>query len=252
MFTIANFISSLPNEAYGFGLAAFGQKIYFVPNDEGQGQITSTDVFDLDNPNAGWVTHAQMNYRRSQVQLIVCEDLIYALGGFVSNFTRFYLENCVSTNFLFLQENGGYTSTVEVFDPQTEIWTEVDSMSQARCNPGAAVANGKIYVVGGLGDNLLGPPGALKTAEFYDPVTDSWTLLPEMYFPRHSPAVVVKNNKLYVFGGGSPSPLLRPGPERTIEVFDFNNHEWFVYPEKIPGRSNAIYVGAFFNDLEIE
>ena len=80
----------MPNEAYGFGLAAFGQKIYFVPNDEGQGQITSTDVFDLDNPNAGWVTHAQMNYRRSQVQLIVCEDLIYALGGFVSDFTRFF------------------------------------------------------------------------------------------------------------------------------------------------------------------
>ena len=100
MFTIVNLISSLPNEAYGFGLAAFGQKIYFVPNDEGQGQITSTDVFDLDNPNAGWVTQAQMNYRRSQVQLIVCEDLIYALGGFVSDFMSFILKTAFSRFFV--------------------------------------------------------------------------------------------------------------------------------------------------------
>ena len=114
------------------------------------------------------------------------------------------------------------------------------------------MANGKIFVIGGLGDNLLAPPGALKTAEFYDPNSDTWTLLPDMYFARHSPAVAFKNNKLYVFGGGSPAHLLRPGPERTIEVFDFDKHEWFVYQQKIPGRANAIYVSAFFDDLEIE
>ena len=42
-------------------------------------------------------------------------DLIYAIGG---------------------MENGGYTSTVEVYDPVQQVWSEVDSMSQARCNPG--------------------------------------------------------------------------------------------------------------------
>ena len=68
-------------------------------------------MYDMESPNAGWLVCSQMNYRRSQVQLVVCNDLIYALGG---------------------MENGGYTSTVEVFDPLTEIWTEVDSMSQAR------------------------------------------------------------------------------------------------------------------------
>lgn len=206
------------------------QKLYFVSNDEGPGRISNTEMFDLDNPNAGWTTVAQMNYRRSQVHLFAAHDLIYALGG---------------------MENGGYTSTVEVFVSALQVWNEVDSMSQARCNPGVAVGNGKIFVVGGLGDNLLGPPGALKTAEFYDPPSDTWTLLPDMYFARHSPAVAYINSKLYVFGGGSPSPLLRSGPERTIEVFDFDNHEWFVYPEKIPGRSNAIYVGAFFDNLDI-
>lgn len=45
--------------------------------------------------------------------------------------------------------DGGYTSTVERYDPDANVWIEVDPMSQGRCNPGVAVAGGKIYVVGG-------------------------------------------------------------------------------------------------------
>ena len=64
--------------------------------------------------------------------------------------------------------DGGYASLVEMYDAEEDNWIEVDPMSQARCNPGVAVAGGKIYVVGGLGENLLGPPGPLKTVEYYD------------------------------------------------------------------------------------
>ena len=45
--------------------------------------------------------------------------------------------------------DGGYTSTVERYDPDANVWIEVDPMSQGRCTPGVAVAGGKIYVVGG-------------------------------------------------------------------------------------------------------
>ncbi len=84
----------------------------------------------------------------------------------------------------------------------------------------------------------------------YDPAIDQWSSLPDMYFARHSPAVAVVNNRLYVFGGGSPSPLLRPGPERTIECFDFEKHEWFMLEMKIQGRSNAMYVADYFDNLD--
>ncbi len=176
-----------------------------------------------------WSPVARTNYNRSSVHMVTVGARVYAVGGML---------------------DGGYTSTVEVYDPESNSWSEVDSMSQARCNPGVTVAGGKVFVVGGLGDNLLGPPGALKTVECYDPEADNWSSLPDMYFPRHSPAVAHVNNKLFVFGGGSPSPLLRPGPERTIECFDFERHEWFVLQDKIPGRSNAMYVGDFFDNLD--
>ncbi len=37
--------------------------------------------------------------------------------------------------------DGGYTSTVEAYDPEEDNWAEMDSMSQARCNPGEEVIN---------------------------------------------------------------------------------------------------------------
>ena len=109
---------------YGFGMAALDNKIMYVPNDDGPGKITSMDVYDLKNLEAEkapkqsnfenfqyWVTTAQMNYRRAQVQMIVLDDFVYGLGG---------------------MENGGFTSIVERFDPVEQYWSEIDSMSQGR------------------------------------------------------------------------------------------------------------------------
>lgn len=81
-------------------------------------------------------------------------------------------------------QDGGYSSTVERFDTVSGSWEVMDTMLHARCQAGYTVAHGKIYVVGGLGDNLIGPPGGLKSVEFYDPQLDAWTGLPDMYFSR--------------------------------------------------------------------
>ncbi len=222
--------ADLLGDSSNFGMAAVNNYVYAMGGDSfnSSDEVLRMD-FSLPPRQREWTPVAPTNYARASVHLAAASGRIFAIGGML---------------------DGGYTSTVEAYDPETGLWNEVDSMSQARCNPGVAVSCGRIYVVGGLGDNLLGPPGALKTAEFYDSDSDSWTTLPDMYFPRHSPAVALVDNKLFVFGGGSPSPLLRPGPERTIECFDFDRHEWFVLQAKIPGRSNAMYVGDFFDNLD--
>ena len=61
----------------------------------------------------------------SCVNLCVVGRQIFAIGGIM---------------------DGGYTSTVERYDPDSDLWMEVDPMTQGRCNPGVAVAGGKIYV----------------------------------------------------------------------------------------------------------
>ena len=60
-------------------------------------------------------------------------------------------------------------NSVCVYDPHADAWTQLASMTIARCNHASAVVGGKLYVFGGLrGEERL------CTVEVYDPATDSW------------------------------------------------------------------------------
>ena len=62
-----------------------------------------------------------------------------------------------------------------------------------------AVANGKLYVIGGFGYMPFGnPPGLVYE---YDPGPDKWTKKKILPLRVHHQAQAVFNNKIYVFGG---------------------------------------------------
>jgi N-acetylneuraminic acid mutarotase len=79
-------------------------------------------------------------------------------------------------------------------------WTAKAPMPTARELMGAAVVNGKIYVIGGEK-----PSGArdqsLSSNEMYDPDSDTWTTKAPMPTPRDSFGIVAYQNKIYVIGG---------------------------------------------------
>ena len=58
-----------------------------------------------------------------------------------------------------------------------DTWTPKASLHTARYMPGAAVSNGKIYVMGGLPNDSR---RAVRVVEVYDPATDTWTDLDTM------------------------------------------------------------------------
>ncbi|CAF5105236.1 unnamed protein product, partial [Rotaria sp. Silwood1] len=61
-----------------------------------------------------------------------------------------------------------FLNSCEVYDPLTNNWTEVASMTQGRAGHTATLlSSGKVLVTGGE----LGEP----FAELYDPVSDKWT-----------------------------------------------------------------------------
>ena len=62
--------------------------------------------------------------------------------------------------------NNGY-----VYDSNTNGWTAIANMPQAREKPGVAADNGKLYVSGGWDSN--GTP--IAETDVYDPSTDSWS-----------------------------------------------------------------------------
>ena len=102
------------------------------------------------------------------------------------------------------------TGTVECFDPSTDQWTDKPSMMNARKFAGAAVASGKVFVVGGFGDikfNTL-----QGSCEVFDPVLDQWSLVSSPVIPRAACAMVSFDGHLYLFGG---NPLIKRKPVRV-------------------------------------
>jgi formylglycine-generating enzyme required for sulfatase activity len=78
----------------------------------------------------------------------------------------------------------------------TSAWVTKTSMPTVRSGMGIAVLNNKIYLIGGNTSS-----GSLATVEEYDPLTDTWSTLPNMPTAR-APAAAAVNNKIYVIGGG--------------------------------------------------
>ena len=68
-------------------------------------------------------------------------------------------------------ERGNSVSSVCVYDPQADAWTQLASMGTSRNSHAAAAVGDKLYIFGGYG---AASGGCLDTVEVYDPASDSW------------------------------------------------------------------------------
>lgn len=92
-------------------------------------------------------------------------------------------------------------SSVEMYDPATNTWTERAPLPTPRQAMSADLgADGRIYVVGGAPSYMH--PKPMDVVEIYDPEKDTWETGPPLVYPRRSHAVVATSDgKLYAIGG---------------------------------------------------
>jgi hypothetical protein len=97
--------------------------------------------------------------------------------------------------------NGQVLSEAEVYDPATNTWTAVGSMSTPRHSHAATLLpNGKVLIVGGV--PILGGNSAVKTAELFDPATNTFTPTGSTTVAHEQlPAVTLANGKALLVGG---------------------------------------------------
>src|SRR5215217_6167213 len=109
-------------------------------------------------------------------------------------------------------------------------------MPTARSGGGAAVIDGKIYVVGGR------PPRGADLA-VYDPAADSWTVLPDMPTQRNHLAVGAIDGMLYVaggrFGGGVGSQMTD-----VLEIYNPRTNTWSSGAAMLAPRAGVMGVAA--------
>ena len=78
-------------------------------------------------------------------------------------------------------DDDGYLSSVERYDPALDAWEAVAPMAEAREAHAVAVLDGKLYSVGGYDD---GGDNRISSVERYDPSVGAWEAVAPMAAAR--------------------------------------------------------------------
>ncbi|XP_063664794.1 kelch-like protein 5 isoform X5 [Pan troglodytes] len=163
-----NFVATMSTPRSTVGVAVLSGKLYAVGGRDGSSCLKSVECFD---PHTNkWTLCAQMSKRRGGVGVTTWNGLLYAIGGHdapASNLTS-RLSDCV-----------------ERYDPKTDMWTAVASMSISRDAVGVCLLGDKLYAVGGYDGQAY-----LNTVEAYDPQTNEWTQVAPLCLGRAGTCVV--------------------------------------------------------------
>ena len=125
-----------------------------------------------------WQTRAQMPTPRTNLAVVVHEDLIYAMGGV---------------------SNDGVTGKLEVYDPGVDAWTTRSPKPTPAGFVSAVVVDDRIYVPGGIGPE---PERAfLDVLEVYDPGQDTWESRAPIPERLVAYGLAAFDGLIYLFGG---------------------------------------------------
>jgi non-specific serine/threonine protein kinase len=123
--------------------------------------------------------------------------------------------------------DGGKTSASNAAGPKAVtlvsghgIWQELPKMPTARQQIGAVLANGSLWVAGGITSGA-----STAKVEGYDPAITTWTSAPDLPLPLHHAMTVSYRGNLVVIGGWYPSGGTLDA-NVSKRVFTLRNGSW--------------------------
>ncbi len=131
-------------------------------------------------------------------------------------------------------------SSAEVYDPETDSWTATADMARPRSGHAALLLeDGRVMVVGGSDLGLSEALGPETTAEVYDPVDGSWTVVATGLQPRRGHEMAtISGGRVLVIGGEDLVGL----PVTMIEIYDLASGQWGFAGSLPDGRSQLALV----------
>ena len=94
----------------------------------------------------------------------------------------------------------GVNSTLQAYDPATNVWVTLASMPTPRYEFGAAELNGQLYAIAG-NPGCGSPASAIRAVEAYDPGSNLWSSKALLPTGSWGAGVASANGKIYVIGG---------------------------------------------------
>ncbi|XP_048827647.1 kelch-like protein 5 isoform X2 [Brienomyrus brachyistius] len=163
-----SFVASMATPRSTVGVAVLGSKLYAVGGRDGSACLSSVECFD---PHTNkWSGCSPMAKRRGGVGVATWNGFLYAIGGHdaAASSLASRLSDCV-----------------ERYDPKTNMWTGVASMTVSRDAVGVCLLGDRLYAVGGYDGQSY-----LDVVEAYDPQTNEWTQVAPLCLGRAGTCVV--------------------------------------------------------------
>lgn len=182
--------ASMPTPQPYSAVASLGGKIYVMGGTLPHMLDEPVQLVEMYDPAANrWIARSPMPTARYSLAAAGLNGKIYAIGG---------------SQYPGSQLNGPRIqalNAVEEYDPARDTWATRSNMPNRRMGHKAAALNGKIYVIGGVLNNVEGQMITTGLVEAYEPLTDSWETKAAMPTPRTGPEIVVVNDRIYAIGG---------------------------------------------------
>ena len=110
-------------------------------------------------------------------------------------------------------------STVEIYDPEKNVWKAGPPMNSPRRGCGLVSKGGLLYVIGGSDGTQ-----SLCTTEVYDPRINLWVAGPNMTVCRGNVSCAVLGDTIWAIGGFSGKNFLN-----SMEYLDPARDEWTTF-----------------------
>ena len=206
-----------------------------------------------------WYQLASMHSRRCRHGLAACKGFVYAIGGkgedsFHSSVERYdprtntwsnvkplakrvkLMGTATLDGHLYIAGGIEFTEelgrrrcdTVQRYDPSTNTWASVASLSSRRSSICLVTDHHFLYSIGGLGDDDF-----LPNLERYDSKLNAWSTLAPLREKRGCATGLCLKEKIYVFGGTVDA--FSRHASLSSEVYDINSNEWqSIAPMQVP------------------
>lgn len=178
----------LPTKRYEFNGGVIGDSIYVVggyfPSPTPGFYSDTVEVYNAVRDS--WFIRSSMNVPRVEFGSAVCNNKLYAIGGYYFN----------------------YQNANEQYDPSQDTWIMKSPLPVVRNGLVCATLGNNIFAIGG---QRFQPRIIFARVERYNVDTDSWSIVETLNVARVYAGAVTLNNNIYVIGGlgrnGAPSAV---------------------------------------------
>lgn len=199
---------SLKDARFGLGLVTLDDAIYAVGGycDDG-GRLDSVEMYNFEKKK--WSIMGSLSESRSAFGCAVLNGKIYAGGGYVGS-----------------ADMSTPSESVEIYDPETNLWTKAPSLSVPRAHLSFVVFQGTLWAIGGFDGTRTS-----CVTETLDLKKKKWIGGPDLHKSRSVTACAELEGRLHVIGGYDEKVYLK-----SVEAYDPELGMWIPAPDMMVPR----------------